>query len=387
MPTETMRRGVLRWRGVVKRDGQIVATKWFGKGEKERRKAIIWEEEEKKRLEKEAKEHARHQQQASPIRTGLPQSLDWGNRYLSDVQRRCADKTYGEKKAAIRRFLLFTRGGALAEFPPAIALQYLQEQFDNRSGHAANKDRKNLMTAWEWGRKYVDEFPNLANPFAAVGRFPEDPHPRYVPSETDFWKVYQETTEQDKVMLSCFLYLAARRGELFRLTWTDVDFRNGLVRLTTRKTRDGSMRADWIPMVDELKSVLRQWWTDRPYPDSEYVFTMLGNTFPGHQPGGPFKHRQHVMKKLCEKAGVKKFGFHAIRHLTAVILYKEGKPVSMIQKILRHQHPMTTERYLASLGFEVEEMKKALQILSNREPQKGKVIPFAQKGKTSQAST
>jgi integrase len=387
MPTETMRRGVLRWRGVVKINGKIVSSKWFRKGEKERRKAIIWEEEEKKRLEEEAKDRERQQQQEIQTPTDLLQPLEWGNKYLDDVQRRCSDKTYGEKKTAIRRFLKFTKGKELSEITPGAALQYLQKQFDNRSGHAANKDRKNLMTAWEWGRKYADGFPNLANPFAAVDRFPEKAQPRYIPAETDFWKVYEKTQGQDKVMLSCFLYLAARRGELFRLKWSDVDFHNGQVRLTTKKTRDGSLRADWIPMTDELKSILRQWWANRPYPDSEYVFTMLGDAFPKFKPGDRFVHRQHVMGKLCKKAVVKKFGFHAIRHMTAVILYKEGKPVSMIQKILRHQHPTTTERYLSSLGFELDEMKEALQVLSNRGPEKARVIPFVQKEKTSQAGT
>jgi integrase len=58
------------------------------------------------------------------------------------------------------------------------------------------------------------------------------------------------------------------------------------------------------------------------------------------------------MKKLCKKAKVKPFGFHAIRHLTASILYKKGNPVSVIQAILRHKSPNTTTRYLRTLGLE-----------------------------------
>ena len=87
------------------------------------------------------------------------------------------------------------------------------------------------------------------------------------------------------------------------------------------------------------------------------------------------------MKKLCKRAGVKAFGWHAIRHLTAVILYKSGEPVSKIQKILRHQHPTTTERYVASLGFAPDQMRESLEVLSNRVP--AKVIPLLAKGKAS----
>jgi hypothetical protein len=34
MPTETTRRGVKRWKGLVYLEGKAVASKWFGPGEK-----------------------------------------------------------------------------------------------------------------------------------------------------------------------------------------------------------------------------------------------------------------------------------------------------------------------------------------------------------------
>jgi integrase len=46
------------------------------------------------------------------------------------------------------------------------------------------------------------------------------------------------------------------------------------------------------------------------------------------------------------------FGFHAIRHLTASILFAAGEPLWKIQGILRHKNPTTTERYLRTLGLE-----------------------------------
>jgi integrase len=65
------------------------------------------------------------------------------------------------------------------------------------------------------------------------------------------------------------------------------------------------------------------------------------------------------MERLCERAKVKPFGFHGIRHLTASTLYKKGYPLSVIQKILRHASPNTTARYVHSLGL--EETREALE--------------------------
>ena len=65
------------------------------------------------------------------------------------------------------------------------------------------------------------------------------------------------------------------------------------------------------------------------------------------------------MRRICKKAGVKPFGFHAIRHLTATILYHKGYDISLIQGVLRHKNPTTTDRYLRSLGL--ERVRKGLE--------------------------
>lgn len=182
-------------------------------------------------------------------------------------------------------------------------------------------------------------------------------------------------------MLTAFLHLAARRGEIFKLKWFDLDSSSEQVRLTTAKTRDGSARIDWVPMSRTLKQTLLSWRQERPYKNSEFVFTMLDNGVlnSGHNPGDPFRVRAHFMNTLCEKANVKRFGFHAIRHLSAVILYKEGEEISTIQKILQHQHATTTDRYLVSLGLEKGRLRKAVDVFSNRGL--AEVVPFPGKGK------
>jgi integrase len=204
----------------------------------------------------------------------------------------------------------------------------------------------------------------MANPFHAIDRFKEERKPRYVPPVEDFDKVLDLTQGQDRVMLIAFINLAARKGEIFRLKWSDVDFQERTVRLVTSKTRDGSERADFIPMSEELRLALMDWWQQRPV-QSEYVFTMLENACGvDHNPGDPFTSRSHFMRKICTRADVKPFDFHSIRHLSAITLYKAGESVSIIQKILRYQNATTTNRYLASLGFEIEEMRSAVEALS-----------------------
>lgn len=80
-----------------------------------------------------------------------------------------------------------------------------------------------------------------------------------MPPEDDFWKVVEVAEGQDRVLLLAFLHTAARRGELYRLTWSDVDFGNQRLQLTTRKRKDGSLERDYIPMTDmvAIQEILR----------------------------------------------------------------------------------------------------------------------------------
>jgi integrase len=157
-------------------------------------------------------------------------------------------------------------------------------------------------------------------------------------------------------MLTSFLHLAGRRNEIFGLKLVDLDFPNSKVRLWTRKQENGNLEEDWLPMTKELKAVLLKWLEIRmgiKGIDPKHVFICFDKTpFCDQYFGKPFKKRQHFMKRLCEKAKVKPFGFHAIRHLTATILYHKGYKVSHIQAVLRHKSAQTTERYLKSLGLE-----------------------------------
>lgn len=330
MPTETLRRGKRRWRAVVKQDGRIVASKWFGPGPKGRSAAVLWEAEWRKKA---AEEQAKT---LSPE----PVPLAWIVACLEDAKRRYADRTYWEKKTAMDKLLAFVGGeGTLSGITPRVALNFLQAQVDERSSHVANRDRKNLAAAWDWGRRFVEGFPAVANPFRAVDKFAEERHPRHIPTEADFWAVYEIAQEQDKIMLLAFLHTAARKMEIFRLRWDDLDFEDGRVRLWTRKRLGGTLEPDWIPMTEDLRAALLEL---KKRTNSLHVFAQPEN-------GRAFTSRQHWLRTLCDRAGIPRFDIHSIRHLTASILDKSGLPLTTIQAILRHKSATTTARYLHSL--------------------------------------
>jgi integrase len=323
-----------KWRGEIVRQGQR-KTQLFGmKGE-----AKAWEVE----------------QRALPLEEYLNETrtvyslAEWAARYLDHSRVKFCSKTYDEKRLAFRE--LFKSVKPVQEpskLHPGMILSHFDGQVEKRSGNAANKDRKNLIAAWNWGKRYLPGWPK-ENPFSETEKQPCKEHPRYIPPVYDFWKVFDLTMRQDRVMLLAYLHTAARRAELFELTWDDVDFAGYRIRLWTRK-RKGGREFDWVTMTTELGLALRQWHKDRTFKESKHVFLCEDvKPFCREDYGRPFQYRQHWLPRLCERAGVPRFGIHAIRHLSASILDDKGYPIAAIQSLLRHKSANTTSRYLHKL--------------------------------------
>jgi integrase len=264
--------------------------------------------------------------------------LSLATQYLAFAKERFSQKTFDEKRVALRNAIRFLGPEISAdEIKPKDILDALTHRAIG-SGNAANKDRKNLIAMWAWGVRYFGL--SQVNPFKVVDRFAYDHTPRYVPKEADFWRAHDAASLEDQTFLLTALHTAARRGELFRLTWGDIDFQAPAIRLGTRKTKSGGLEYSTIPMTSALKRSLAA--HRARGPRSLLVFCQ--------EDGEPYTSRQHYMERLCKRAGVEPFGFHAIRHLSASILAREGVDIPTIQAVLRHKSPTTTARYLRSLG-------------------------------------
>ena len=82
---------------------------------------------------------------------------DWAEAYMDFARAKFSDKTYDEKKSMFRRFFQEVNPAvSVSELTLTKVLAYVVKQKEERSGNAANKDRKNLVAAWNWGMKYLD---------------------------------------------------------------------------------------------------------------------------------------------------------------------------------------------------------------------------------------
>lgn len=135
-------------------------------------------------------------------------------------------------------------------------------------------------------------------------------------------------------MMLMALYSGMRRGELFRLKWSDVDFERGFIQLVNPK----GGKSKTIPLNDAAKALLEK------HPrTSEFVF-------PGR--GGEQRTRiDKAVRKIKADAGLPEGfrGLHGLRHVFASTLANSGVDLFTIGKLLTHKDPTMTVRY-AHLG-------------------------------------
>lgn len=112
-----------------------------------------------------------------------------------------------------------------------------------------------------------------------------------------------------------------------------------------------------MPLADRLQDVLDE---QRP------VTGNMGFVFINPVTQAPYSMRQPsiklMLKRLCKKAGVIPFGFHATRHYFAVCLVKSQKAdITDIQQLLGHQRPTTTDIYLRSVAPNLDRLAGVIE--------------------------
>lgn len=296
--------------------------------------------------------------------------LEWLNAYLDYANSRFAKIVYTRKRRAAKIMLqLVSQDTDCKQIKPKHALSIVRYAAETWCNGTGNMLRSELGAAWAWGIKY-EGLPR-ENPFMMIEKLSVDRQPRHVPSQEDFYAVLRVATPRDRLFLLACLHTAARKGELFRLHWSEVDFEREYVLLGTRKRKGGGMEYDPIPMTNTLRCVLMEKYAERKSADEGLVFT--------HVDGSAYTIRQRLTERLCKRAGVQHFSLHGIRHLTASILAREGVPMQQIQRILRHRRLATTEGYIAQiapldnvleqvLGRGAEEEKTLLMLQHQKRP-------------------
>ena len=215
------------------------------------------------------------------------------------------------------------------------------------SAYIANQDLKYLRATFNFciGQKLITN-----NPTEGLKFFPVEKKVKHVPSSEDIDKVISVADLDTQDYLWSIRETMGRVSEINRLLWEDINLAKRFVILYTRKKTGGHLTPRKIPMTEKLYTVLLDRYNRRNKEKPWVFWHRYWDKKSSKFLEAPYRDRKKFMKSLCEKAGVRYFRFHPIRHSGASIMDGNNVPIGAIQRILGHENRKTTEIYLHSIG-------------------------------------
>lgn len=322
------------WRYDFTLNGRRYTNAWY----KTKREAIRAENERRKEL-----------QGPEPMSAKIPIDMDFLtliNRrmdYLKDrtTSRHCVDSLY-----RARVWVEWWGGLSVEELSQEMIEKFLVERKQVSTG-TANTELKCLKALFNFAikRKWIS-----ANPAAEIEFYPVNKRRQYTPPLPDIEKVIAVADPDTQDYLILIQDTLARVGEINRLVWDDVSFLDKTVTLYTRKKRDRSPTPRRVPMTERVFEILTRRFEHRDAARQWVFWHRYWSRSLNRFVYEPFKSRNKLMARLCRRAGVRHFSFHAFRRAGASVLEQSNVPVGTVQKLLGHEDISTTQIYLQTLS-------------------------------------
>jgi integrase len=248
-------------------------------------------------------------------------------------------KTWCLDRVVLPRFGAFKLSGLRKDTIEA----WVTERIGSVSASTFNKELwtvKNICKcAVDWG--YMK-----ASPAQSVKRMKEpNGRVRYLTAE-ERETLIREANATLRLYIVAALQTGARRSELIRLRWKDVDFKTRTVRFAN--TKNGDSRS--VPMTDTLGALIQGF--ARPLDPEAPVF-------PEREP----LVLTRAFTRLIQRLGFKDLTFHDLRHDAASTLAMAGVPLRTVAEILGHRDMRMTTRYSHLSPQHLREAIKALDTL------------------------
>jgi Site-specific recombinase XerD len=134
-----------------------------------------------------------------------------------------------------------------------------------------------------------------------------------------------------RALLVVALDTGMRRGELFKLVWSDVDFAANLIRVRATTTKTETART--VGMTPRVQEALRALHKEAPPEPKCLVFGITDTV-------------KTAFLAACRDAGLKDFRFHDCRHTAITRMIEAGMPAAEVMKISGHTQMTTFQRYV-----------------------------------------
>ena len=289
---------------------------------------------------------------------------DFAKEYLEYA--RINKRSWGRDESSLKRLLAFFKDMLLSTIAVRHIEEYKRMRLDKVKTGTINRELASLKHMFTIAEK-LGKFDGK-NPVKEVKFFQERQYVMKILDKEEIKRLIDAAADDLKSILIIAVSTGMRKGEIFNLRWSDIDFIDHYIHI--KKTKSNVMRK--VPMnsvvAGTLKGIERK---------TEFIF-----------PSSWSKKYKHIMgvfrpfKAACKKAGIEDLRFHDLRHTAATAMITGGIDLVTVSEILGHSTIQMTMKYAHPTP---ENKRRAVNVLASIfEPGPGKKQPqYGHKGKLS----
>ena len=237
--------------------------------------------------------------------------------------RRYKQRTQIHYRMVIDRFAAFAPIYA-ADLKAVHIERYIEHVLEKNINRTANAH----LTALKSYSRWLTEHYNISNPCRKIKMLDEDPPKVRVLDDREYQKVLNVCKPKERDVIQFLSHTGLRSSEFQQLAWSNISNDRRFIKLTGK-----GRRQRLIPLNKTCRKILDRF---PQKPGSKNIDFIKS-----------FKSRDSLYRlgrKLAKRAGIPRFGPHALRHYFATTLYIKGVPVQFISKCLGHADTRTTEK-------------------------------------------
>ncbi|MBD3285296.1 tyrosine-type recombinase/integrase [candidate division WOR-3 bacterium] len=267
-------------------------------------------------------------EETNGIPASAPRSFDeFAKEYLDFLKAEMTPENYQRESYKVNTLVKSFRDSTLDGITTIQIEQFKLSRRKKVKPASVNREiallKRMFSRAKDWG--YTDK-----NPASKVKLFKEPPgRIRYLTIE-ERRLLLEECEGMLFAIVLTALETGMRKGELQRLTWDVVDFDRRNIKVLMSKNNESRI----LPISDLLVPVLQKLYIARR---GAYVFSKPD--------GSPYGNWRKAFETAKQKAGIKDFRFHDLRHTFASYLVMAGVDIRTVQVLMGHKTIRMTMRY------------------------------------------